>query len=494
VWEVFAIPGPGATDIFDGVLAAGVAIFADSTWSAMQARTKLQIAWTAGPWQGESTDAIRKEAQQKLASGHGAVNVLRQGNFDQTRKTAARVIEASYEVPFLAHATMEPPNANIDVADSRVSLVASLQNPSGASRAINAATGVPRKDIDIRMTRAGGGFGRRLRNDFVSEAAIIAKKMNAPVKLVWSREDDIRHDFYRPFGIHQMAACLDKGGNLTGWSHRCAATPRNYRDSGLKEAPIYVGCLEPNDFPAFLVDHLQKDFYPVASGMPRGWWRGPIHTFHAFAVQSFIDEIAHATRKDAVELRLALLAKQSTIPAIDPDDAPFDSARMAAVLQRCADRLGWSRHHRKGLGIACHFTFGGYAAHGFDVDWDASRKGSRLVIRRAICVVDVGTPINPLGLEAQMMGATIDGISTALNLQVTVKDGKIVQGNFPDYPILRMADAPRKVEVHIMRSSLPPSGAGEMGIPSAAPALANAIFSATGKRYRNLPLLANRPA
>ncbi|MBI3716684.1 MAG: xanthine dehydrogenase family protein molybdopterin-binding subunit, partial [Betaproteobacteria bacterium] len=259
-------------------------------------------------------------------------------------------------------------------------------------------------------------------------------------------------------------------------------------------APLYVGCLEPNDFPAFLVDHVQKDFYPVASGMPRGWWRGPIHTFHAFAVQSFIDEIAHATRKDAVELRLAMLAKRATIPAVDPYDAPFDSARMAAVLQRCADRLGWSRHHRKGLGIACHFTFGGYAAHGFDVDWDTSRKGGRLVIRRAICVVDVGTPINPLGLEAQMMGATIDGISTALNLQVTVKDGKVVQGNFPDYPILRMADAPRKVEVHIMRSTLPPAGAGEMGIPSAAPALANAIFSATGKRFRNLPLLSNRPA
>jgi isoquinoline 1-oxidoreductase beta subunit len=492
VKDVFVLPGPRLGEPLEGMLAAGVAVVADSTWTALQARKKLRINWTPGPWNNESTDKLRADALHKLAGNDGAVSVFKQGDFTQARGRAARVIEASYEMPFLAHATMEPPNALIELNAQGASLVASLQSPGDASLAIKAVTGISRKDISIRMTRSGGGFGRRLRNDFVTEAAMIAKRAGAPIKLVWTREDDIGHDFYRPFGIHRMTAALDKDGALLGWSHRCAATPRNYRDLDMKDDPIYIGCIEPNDFPAYLIENVEKDFSPVASGMPRGWWRGPIHTFHAFAVQSFVDEIAHATGQDAVELRLALLRKRDKIQAIDPDDAPFETARLAAVLERCAELLGWGRNSRTGLGIACHFTFGGYAAHGFDVDWQGGKNGGRLVIKRAICVVDVGTVINPLGLEAQMMGATIDGLSTALNLQITVKDGKVQQSNFHDYPILRMADAPKKVEIRIMRSSVAPSGAGEIGIPGVAPALANALFSATGKRRRRLPLLAEQ--
>jgi isoquinoline 1-oxidoreductase subunit beta len=488
VKDVFVLPGPRAGEDFDGNLAAGVAVVADSTWAAMQARKKLRVNWTIGPWSGESSAALREAATRKLDDGSGGFSVFQQGDFARARRDAARVLEARYEVPFLAHATMEPPNAMIAIGDGKATLVGSLQSPSRASVTISSVTDIPRKDIAIRITRAGGGFGRRLRIDFVTEAAMIAKRAGVPIKLVWSREDDIGHDFFRPFGIHQMAAALDGEGSVTGWSHRCAATPRNYRDSGLKDQPISIGCLEAYDFPAQLVDHVEKVFFPVASGMPRGWWRGPIHTFHGFAVQSFMDEIAHATGRDAVELRLALLKKRDRVPPADPDDAPFETARLAAVLERCAHVLGWG-DKRKGLGIACHFTFGGYAAHGFEVVWEQGKAGAKLVIKRVICVVDVGTPVNPLGIEAQMMGATIDGISTALNLQITVKDGRVEQANFPDYPILRMADAPKKVEVYIMPSRVPPSGAGEMGIPSVAPALANAIFSASGKRLRRLPLL-----
>ncbi len=486
VKDIFVLPAPNPAEPLDGMLAAGVAVLADNTWAALQARKKLRVNWTPGPWINESSARLREEALRKLGDGSGGHSVLQQGNFAIARANAARVIEARYEVPFLAHATMEVPNANLELGAQSASLVASLQSPGGASRAINAVSGVPRKDIKVRMTRAGGGFGRRLRNDFVSETAQVAMHAGVPVKLVWTREDDLAHDFYRPFGVHQMAAALDKNGAVTGWSHRCAATPRNYRDSNMKDQPISIGCLEPNDFPTMLVEHVEKVFFPVASGMPRGWWRGPIHTFHAFAVQSFVDEVAHASKQDAVELRLAMLKKRDLVPPMDPDDAPFETARLAAVLEQCARMLGWGHKHKSGLGIACHFTFGGYAAHGFEVE---SGKGGKLIIKRAICVVDVGTVINPLGVEAQMMGATIDGISTALNLQITVKDGKVEQSNFHDYPLLRMADAPHKVEVHIMRSNVTPSGAGEMGIPSAAPALANALFAASGKRSRRLPLL-----
>ena len=337
------------------------------------------------------------------------------------------------------------------------------------------------------MTRAGGGFGRRLKNDYVAEAVLVAKAAGKPVKLMWTREDDLGHDFYRPFGVHAMTATLDRRKRITGWSHRCAATPRTYRDAGMKDRPSYTGCLEPDDFPAGLVANLDKTFFAVTSGMPRGWWRAPLHTFHAFAVQSFIDEIAVATRQDAVALRLGLLGEPRKLPYQGHGGPTFDTGRLANVLTRCAERIGWGtrRTDGHGLGIACHFTFGGYTAHAFEV----SVEGSDLRIHRAVCVVDVGRVVNPLGVEAQMMGGTIDGISTALHLAITLKDGQVQQRNFPDYPLLRMAQAPRSVEVVLVESTEEPCGAGEMGVPSAAPALANAVYAATTVRVRKLPLM-----
>jgi isoquinoline 1-oxidoreductase beta subunit len=337
------------------------------------------------------------------------------------------------------------------------------------------------------MTRAGGGFGRRLANDFVAEAVLVAKAAGKPVKLMWTREDDLQHDFYRPFGVHALAATIDRRKRITGWSHRCAATPRYYRDPRPEQPPLNQGTLEADDFPAGLVANLEKTFHAVESGMPRGPWRAPLHSFHAFAVQSFIDEVAVATKQDAVKLRLDLLGEPRRIPYAGHGGPEFDTGRLAEVLRRCAERIGWGvrRTDGHGLGIACHFTFGGYAAHAFEVSVD----GDKLRIHRAVCVVDVGRVVNPLGIEAQMMGGTIDGISTALNLAITVKDGEVRQRNFPDYPLLRMAQAPKDVEVIIVESAEEPSGAGEMGIPSAAPALANAIHAATTVRVRKLPLM-----
>jgi isoquinoline 1-oxidoreductase beta subunit len=221
--------------------------------------------------------------------------------------------------------------------------------------------------------------------------------------------------------------------------------------------------------------------------MPRGWWRAPIHTFHAFSVQSFVDEAAVATKQDAVKLRLEMLGEPRQIPYSGHGGPMFDTGRLANVLQLCADRIGWGvkRSDGHGIGIACHFTFGGYSAHAFEV----SMEGRELRIHRALVVVDIGRVVNPLGVEAQMMGGTIDGISTALHLAITVKDGQVQQKNFPDYPLLRMAQAPHTVEVQIVESTRDPAGAGEMGVPSAAPALANAIYAATTVRVRKLPLL-----
>jgi isoquinoline 1-oxidoreductase beta subunit len=286
--------------------------------------------------------------------------------------------------------------------------------------------------------------------------------------------------------VHALAATLDRKKKVTSWSHWCAATPRPYRENGRKRR-IFDGCLEPDDFPAGLVANLDKTFFGVPSGMPRGWWRAPIHTFHAFAVQSFVDEVAIATKQDAVKLRLELLGEPRLIPYSGHGGPNFDTGRLANVLKLCAERIGWGvkRDDGHGIGIACHFTFGGYAAHAFEVSMD----GRDLKIHRAVVVVDIGRVVNPLGVEAQMMGGTIDAISTALHLAITVKDGEVQQKNFTDYPLLRMAEAPQAVDVHIVESTAEPSGAGEIGVPSAAPALANAIYAATTVRVRKLPLM-----
>ncbi|HZP67069.1 MAG TPA: molybdopterin cofactor-binding domain-containing protein [Rudaea sp.] len=488
VKDVVVIPGPKPDEPIDGALATGVAVLAENTWAALRGREKLKVTWKPGPWAAESTSALAAKANELLDKDENGVSVRKDGDVAKARKQAASRVDARYEMPFLAHATMEPPGATIAIDKDKALLIASLQSPGSASQTISRLTGIPRKDIEIRLTRAGGGFGRRLKNDFVAEAVLIAKAAGGkPVKLVWTREDDLQHDFYRPFGVHALSATLDRKKKITSWSHRCAATPRNYRDAGMKDRPLYVGCIEPSDFPAGLVANLEKTFYGVPSGMPRGWWRGPIHTFHAFAVQSFIDEIAVATKQDAVALRLEMLGDPRKIPYADYGGPFMDTGRLAGVLKLAAEKIGWreKRTDGHGIGVACHFTFGGYAAHAFEV----SVEGRELVIHRAVCAVDVGRVVNPLGLEAQMMGGTIDGISAALNLAVTVKDGQVQQHNFTDYPLLHMAQAPQEVEVAIVESTEEPSGAGEIGVPSAAPALANAIYAATTVRVRKLPIM-----
>jgi isoquinoline 1-oxidoreductase beta subunit len=484
VRQVFRIPGPQPGAALDRNLAAGVAVVADDFWSARKGREALRITWTPGPGAQDSSAALERRAAAALAT-RGKI-ARQDGELEAARKAAARVVEAVYVMPLLAHATMEPPNALIELRAKQALLVASLQSPGGASHIISAMTGIARPDIEIRLQRVGGGFGRGLQNDFVAEAVLVAQAVKAPVKVVWTREDDLQNDFYRPFGLHQLTATLDPEGRVSGWAHRVAATPRKSRAAGMEEESDWIGCADPDGFPAGCVANYLSEFLPVEFGLARGWLRGPLPTFSAFAVQSFVDEVAVAARADPLALRLELLGAPRELAYRDHGGPKLHTGRLAGVLRRAAQEVGYGRKlpPGHGIGLASHFTHGGYAAHAFEV---AVPEAGELEVVRCVCAVDVGEIVNPLGVEAQMMGATIDGLSTALNLQITVKDGRIEQSNFPDYPLLRMAAAP-DVEVHLVDSEFPPSGAGEMGMPTVAPALVNAIFAASGKRIRRLPV------
>jgi isoquinoline 1-oxidoreductase beta subunit len=484
VRHVVVISGPRAGANLDRNLVAGVAVVADDFWSAHKGRAALRVTWDRGPAAQDSSDALEARA---LAALTQQGKIARQdASFETARRSAARVVEAQYIEPLLAHATMEPPNALIDLRERRALLMASLQSPDGASRMISAMTGIPRPDIEIRLPRAGGGFGRRLANDFIAEAVLVAQAVHAPVKVYWTREDDLQNDFYRPFGIHSMIATLDSRRSITGWAHRVAATPRKYRAAGMEDDPDWIGCVDPDGFPAGCVPAYLSEFLPVDFTRARGWWRAPLPTFSAFPVQSFVDEIATAAGKDPLTLRLEMLGAAREFDYRDHGGPKLHTGRLANVLRRAAREIDYGRSlpPRHGIGLANHFTFGGYAAHAIEVV--VSEQGELRVVRCA-CTVDVGEVVNPLGVEAQIMGATIDGLSTALRLQITMKEGCIEQSNFPDYPLLTMAAAP-DVEVHILDSGFPPSGAGEMGIPTVAPALANAISAACGIRIRRLPI------
>ena len=484
VHKVLVIEGPKAGEPITANLATGVAVLAADTWSALKGRRALKIEWTPGPWATESSTALDAQCT-RLLQGKG-IMARNDGDFEAAKKAAKKVITATYRQPYVSHCPLEPQNACAHVQDDKVLIIAPMQQPAAAQRIAHQLTGVDRFSIEVQMTRVGGGFGRRLSNDFVAEAVLLSKQSGKPIKLLWTREDDMRHDFYRPFGHHQLLASVDAQGTVTGWAHRLASASKYYRRPGVKAEDMWQPELYPDDFPAQLLPNLQLEWFAVESGMTRGSWRAPAHTANAFVVQSFIDEIAHATGADPLDLRLKLLGKPQKLSYANHGGPIFDTGRLAHVLRLAAEAIGWGREVPKarGLGLACHFTFGGYAAHAMEVSVNAQGEYR---VERCVCAVDVGRVINPLGLEAQMTGGTIDGLSTAQNLEISVKDGQVVEGNFDTYPLLRMKDAP-EVEVKIVNSEADPAGAGEMGIPTAAPALCNAIFAATGVRIRALPI------
>jgi isoquinoline 1-oxidoreductase beta subunit len=485
VRAVVVVPGPQPGEPFTLNLATGIAVVADDTWSALKGRAALDVEWTRGPFGGESSAALDAQCDALLART-GQV-VRDDGDFGAARASAARTVQARYRVPFVSHSPLEPENAFVHVMADRARVIGPLQSPAGAQRTVNLVTGIPRPAISVEMTRSGGGFGRKLTNDFVAEAALISKATGLPIKLLWTRADDLQHDFFRPFGHHELIAALDGDDRVTGWTQRLASASKYYRRPNMQPEGLWEAELYPDDFPARLVPNYRLEWHSVTSGIPRGSWRAPAHTANAFVVQSFLDEIAAATGQDPLALRLAMLGEDRVFNYAQHGGPIFSTGRLRAVLQRVADAIGWGRAmpRGRGLGLAAHFTFGGYAAHAMEVD--VSPRGA-LTIHRVVCAIDCGQPVNPLGIAAQMQGGTIDGLSTALNLEITIRDGRVEQSNFNDYPLATMAQMPRDIEVLIVDSTESPSGCGEMGIPTAAPALMNAIHAACGVRIRRLPV------
>jgi isoquinoline 1-oxidoreductase beta subunit len=484
VLDVLPIDGPEMGEPYV-ILASGVAVVATSTWAALQGRAALEIEWEESPNASDSSERFWRENEAML-KGDGQV-VLDDGDYDAAMVAAAKTIKRQYRVPFVSHAPLEPQNCYAFVEADGCHIIAPTQMPAGASRAAHAVTGVPRENIRVEMTRVGGGFGRRLTNDYVAEAAMISKKTGWPIKLQWSREDDIKNDFYRPGGLHELRAGLDADGKLTAWAQRLASGSKYYRRPDMPDENLYRAELYLDDFPRRFVDNMRMEYFHNTIGLPRGSWRAPAHTANAFVIQSFIDEIAYETGQDPLQFRLDLLGEPRELEYSGHGGPTFNPGRLTRLLRFVAERIEYGKRLPKGrgIGIATHFTFGGYAAHAMEV----TVIDSKLTIERIVAAIDCGFAVHPNGVDAQLQGGTIDGLSTALGLEITVKDGQVQQSNFDDYPLARIAMVPTLFETHILNYDDVPTGVGEMGIPSAAPALTNAIFAATGQRIRTLPIL-----
>jgi isoquinoline 1-oxidoreductase beta subunit len=466
-------------------LAAGVAVVADDFWTAKKARDLLKIVWNKGPHHTESTQSLNEQCKTLLA-GKGQI-VRDDGDYPGALESAEKVVTRTYQLPLVSHATLEPQNCIAHVTSDNCTVIGPMQSPGSGSRFAEQITGFDRTKMDIRYTRLGGGFGRRLSSDHVAEAVTISKLSGLAVKLIWTREDDLCHDFYRPMGHHQLTAGLDKAGKVIAWSHRLAGTPKHFRRNDAKPEELYGADMYIDDFPAALVNNLQNEYMVAKSGTPQGSWRAPAHTANAFVVQSFLNEVALELGQDPLELRLSMLGKAQKLKYDQHGGPVFDTGRMANVLKQAAKDANWGRRMPKGwgLGIAGHFTFGGYCAQVAEVEL---LTASKFKVHKVYAAIDVGTVINPEGVISQVEGGINDGLSTALGQQILVEAGRVITDNFDTYPMMRIADSVTDIDVHIVSNNEDPSGVGEMGLPPTAPAVANAIVAAGGRRIRQHPM------
>jgi isoquinoline 1-oxidoreductase beta subunit len=394
---------------------------------------------------------------------------------------------------------LEPQNATAWAREGGIELWAPTQNPAAGQNLVATQLGVPKERITLHITRSGGGFGRRLSGDFIVEAAAIAQQLArrgqaVPVKLTWSREDDLHHDHYRAGGFHFLRGGIGALGNLVAW-HDHFVTFGNpvQRDGQTVVQPGSGASLNPDEFPARWVRSCRIEQTVLPCGIPMGPWRAPGGNVFAWVVQSFIDELAYAAGRDPFEFRLEVLGDRETVPASNERTPPYHVGRMKRVLRDAATRADWARNRAlhvpgrgRGQGIAFHFSHRGYVAQVADVT--VSRAGE-LRVNRVVVSADVGSQIvNLSGAEHQVQGSVIDALGALMYQQVDIEGGRVVQGNFDSYPMLRIGDAPPKVEVNFVRSRFPPTGLGEPAFPPLAPAVCNAIYMATGKRVRQLPL------
>lgn len=456
---------------------SSVGVVAESVWGAMEGRRVLNVTWDEGPNKDLNTAAVTASLRQGAAKK--GVSLYASGD---AAKVSGRHVEAEYELPFMAHAPMEPGNCTAHYQGSKCELWAPTQVPQDCRDSVAPAIGLDPDQVKVNVTLMGGGFGRRLEHDYAVEAALVSKAINAPVKVVWTREDDMRFSTYRPASLHQLRATVDGSGFPIGLTHRIIA-PSISGQKG-QPTPNNVDPDLPDEAgPVYGIPNYSIEYVMTETPIPLGWMRSVYALQAGFALESFIDELAVASGKDPLQYRLHLLAKDQDLQYFT---TTWHTARMRGVLQLAAEKAGWDKPLPPGRyrGVACFGCFASYVAEVVEITMDNSQPR----VHRVVAAVDCGQVVNPTILEQQIQGAVVYGLANALRAKITIDKGRIVQGNFDDYAPLRMDETPT-VEVYAVPNAEAPTGIGEPPVPPLAPALCNAIYAATKKRIRKLPIL-----
>ncbi|MFM8340961.1 MAG: molybdopterin cofactor-binding domain-containing protein [Methylomonas sp.] len=494
--KIKTLPGVKQAFVIDGGsslkgLVAGVAIVADSTWAAFSARKQLEVVWDEGLLASQSWQGFSEQAKQ-LASQPGTDVLRKDGDVKQAFEQAANTVTAAYSYPFISHASIEPQNCTAWYKkDGSIEIWAPTQNPEAGQKIITETLGIAKNNITLHITRSGGGFGRRLIPDYIAEAAAIAKQVAVPVKLTWSREDDLQHDQFRAGGFHFLRGGLNQQGKLIAWHNHFVTFAHKVVKDGKPSLELGSGAnMSGDEFPGRWVENCLLEQTPLECNIPMGPWRAPRSNVLAWVFHSFIDELAHAAGRDPLAFRLELLGEKEFMPGTGEQGIPYNVSRMKHVLQHVAEKAEWGKKSLpkgQGQGIAFHFSHLGYIAQVAEV---TVSKDGKLKVDRVVVATDIGSQIvNLSGAENQVQGSVIDGLGALMFQQLDIQQGRIVESNFHQYPMIRIDDAPTQVDVHFLKTNYPVTGLGEPALPPLAPAVCNAIFAATGIRVRQLPLL-----